>query len=134
MKELQRADLIFPELSYQIVGTCFDVFNELGYGHKEKYYQNALEIEFKNKKITFRPQVRADLIYKGTKIGTYIFDFVIDNKVVVELKVGARFKKRDYKQVKNYLVESKLKLGLLVRFDESGVTFSRVLPPPFVDS
>ncbi len=133
MKEVKKEDLIFPELSYKIIGTCFDVFNELGFGHKEKFYENALAIEFANKSLTFKKQVKADLIYKGAKIGIYIFDFVIDDKIVVELKVGVRFKKRDYDQIKNYLVQSGLKLGVLVRFDESGVTFARVLPPSFVD-
>lgn len=129
MKDLIKDDLVFPELSYKIVGTCFDVFNELGFGHRENYYQKALELEFKNKQLKFTPQVRVDLIYKGMKIGNYIFDFVIDDKVVVELKVGTRFKKRDYEQVKGYLIQSGLKLGMLIRFDESGVTFARVLAP-----
>lgn len=133
MKNLQKPDLIFPELSYEIIGTCFNVYNQLGFGHKEKYYHNAIEIELKNRKIAFKSQVRTNLFYKENKIGTYVFDLIIDNKVVVELKVGTHFKSQDYKQLKSYLIQSGLGLGLLVRFDDRGVTFSRVLPPSFVD-
>ena len=129
MKAPKRQDLIYPELSYKIIGTCFDIFNELGFGHKEKYYQKALEVEFGNKAIRYQSQVKSDLFFKENKVGLYYFDFLIDDKIIVELKTGSRFKKRDYEQVKSYLVQSKLKLGILVRFDESGVTFSRVLLP-----
>jgi len=131
VKTLNRLDFIYPELSYKIIGACFDVFNELGFGHKEKYYQNALEVEFGSKAIRYQSQVRSNLFFKGNKVGLYYFDFLIDDKIVVELKVGSRFKKRDYEQVKSYLVQSKLKLGILVRFAEDNTTPPRILSPNY---
>ncbi|MFH1089762.1 MAG: GxxExxY protein [Candidatus Uhrbacteria bacterium] len=126
---IHRQDLVEPELSYEIVGACFDVFNEFGSGHPEKVYQKALEIAFEERKLKFEKQKYSPLIFKTIKVGSFFYDFVIENKIVVEIKVDKKFKVNDYKQLKTYLVDSKLPLGILVRFSEDGVTFCRILPP-----
>ena|SRR3989338_4178453 len=126
---LKKKDLLFPELSYQIVGACFDAYNEIGSGHKEKYYQKAVAVHLKLRSFKFKEQASFPIMVKEQAIGNYFFDFVVDDSVVVELKVGRRYRKQDYEQIKRYLSHSKIGLGLLVRFDESGVTFQRVLRP-----
>ena len=68
---LKRKDLIYPELSYQIVGVLFDVWNEVGFGHKEKFYQNAVSIGLKNIKLNFGEQVPMKVYYKNKKIGLF---------------------------------------------------------------
>ena len=62
-------------------------------------------------------------------VGRYFLDFVIDDKIVIELKVGDRLKKQDFDQIKQYLAKTGLKLGLLARFGKNGVTIHRVLKP-----
>jgi hypothetical protein len=65
MITLKRQDLIYPELSYKIIGCAFDVYNSLGSGHHEKYYQRALSEAFSNQKLSFHQQVHFPLSYKG---------------------------------------------------------------------
>ncbi len=71
MKELVRKDILHPELSYKIVGCAFDVYNSLGGGHHEKYYQRALSEAFLNQNLSFHQQVHFPLNYKGKIIGRF---------------------------------------------------------------
>src|ERR1039458_8996861 len=97
--KLLRDDLIYPELSYQIVGILFSVFNELGYGYKEKYYQRAVSQELDRAGLPFEEQICFPVIFKGEVIGKQFFDFLIDGKVILELKQGNRFSRNDITQV-----------------------------------
>lgn len=93
-KDLKRKDLIYPDLSYQIVGILFDVWNELGPGHHENYYQKAVSIGFKNCGLDFREQVYTPLVFKEEKVGSYYLDFLIEDKIVLEIKKGDRFSRK----------------------------------------
>jgi GxxExxY protein len=119
--------LIYPELSYRIIGIIYKVYNELGGGYQEKYYQKALVLEFKKEKIKFKEKVLFPLKYQDKEIGKYYLDFLIEDKIVLELKVGNRFYSRDYKQILAYLKNTGLKLGLLLLFTKRGVKFKRIL-------
>lgn len=121
------AKLIYPDLSYQIVGLLFNIYNKIGGGYQEKYYQRALRLELNKQKIKFREQERIDLKYEERAIGNYFIDFVIDNKIVLEIKVTPRFYIRDIKQVIGYLKSTGLKLGILASFTKDGVKFKRVI-------
>ncbi len=124
---LKKQNILYPELSYKIVGLCFDVYNEIGGDHKENYIQRALSVAFKNEGLKIREQISVPLEYQGVKVGKYILDFIIDDLIVVELKVSGRFKKQDFDQLSKYLKNSGLKLGILVRFSSEGVVFHRVV-------
>lgn len=119
--------IIYPKLSYQIVGCLFEVYNKLGSNHREKFYQKALAQELKLNKIPFREQIYYKFSYKGTPIGQLYFDFLIDNKIILELKSGLYFRKKDFEQLLDYLKSSKLKLGILACFAKDGMKFHRVL-------
>jgi len=95
--------LVYPQLSYKIVGILFTVFNELGYGYQEKYYQKAVAKILRENKIEFKEQVYAPLEFKGERIGGYYLDFLIDNKLILEIKKGDRFLKTNIEQVYSYL-------------------------------
>jgi GxxExxY protein len=124
---LQRDDLVYPKLSYKIVGILFDVYNELGYGFDEKTYQKAVAIAFKDSKIKFQEQVHAPLAYRGNKVGLNFFDFFIDDRVVLELKKGDRFSKTHIDQVYKYLMSKDLKLGILAYFSPRKLLFKRIV-------
>lgn len=121
-------ELIHGELSYKIVGVLFRVYNELGGGHLEKYYQKAISIALKEHNIPFQEQVPAPLAFASQKIGRYFLDFVIDNKIVLEIKAHHGFFPRDFRQVTAYLQATDLHLAILAAFTRSGVIFQRVLP------
>ena len=127
MKKESKSILIFPELSYKIVGLLFDVHNQLGGGHREKYYYKALRILFKKHKLAFKEQLNSPLNFNGNKIGDYFMDFLIENQIVLEIKTGERFKMKDINQVYSYLKSSNLKLGILANFTKGGIRFKRIL-------
>lgn len=119
--------VIYPQLSYEIIGLVYKVYNEIGPGYQEKYYQRALALELKKEKIKFKENVFVSLTYQNKDIGRYYLDFLIENKIVLELKVGVRFYHRDYKQILAYLQKTNLKLGILVLFTKDGVKFKRII-------
>ncbi len=126
-KKLLRDDIIYPELSYQIIGILFSVFNSLGYGYKEKYYQKAIANELETAKLTFKEQVPFAISFHDKIIGRHFLDFLIDGKVVLEIKQGDRLSRSDMTQVTGYLRTTGLKLAILARFSRKGLIFKRII-------
>ena len=124
---IKRKDLIYPELCYKIVGTLFNVYNEIGTGHKENYYQKAIAIALQEQKIEFKEQVYCPLKFNGKLVGKYFLDFLIDRKIVLEIKKGNLFLKRNLDQVYEYLKVNNLKLGIIANFTRNGVKFKRIV-------
>lgn len=123
----EEGKVVYKELSYELVGILYDVYNELGYGHPERYYQKAIADELKRHNLPFKQQVPFSLKYKGQIIGRYFLDFLIDDKIVLELKKDGRFPKKNIEQVKSYLQATNMKLAILANFTPEGVKFLRVL-------
>ena len=117
------------ELSYKVIGVMYEVYNELGYGYQEKYYGKAIEKSFLRSGIKFRSQVPYKIVFKGEVVGRYFLDFLVENKIVVEIKKGRYFSKRNIEQVKGYLRATKLQLAILVNFTPNNIKFFRVLNP-----
>lgn len=125
--KLKRQDLVYPELSYKIMGCAFEVYNELGFGHAEKFYQRAMAIQLKKEGIQFKEQVYTPLKFKGEVIGKQYFDFLIEDKVIIELKKNSNFSKGNIDQVKQYLQTSKLQLAILINFSPTSVVSRRIV-------
>lgn len=125
--KLIRKDLIYPELSYEIIGILFDVFKELGPGHKEKYYQNAIYNTLIKKGYHVQRELYIPLLYQGEKVDSYYLDFLINEKIVLEIKKGDYFKKNSIDQILQYLKTTNLSLGILAQFTSSGVRTKRIL-------
>ena len=119
--------IIYKEESYIILGCCFDIFNEIGPGHRENTYQSALKEKFTSKNINFKEQVYMPVQIDGKTIAKNYFDFLVYDKIVIEIKKGDGFFRRDIEQLYSYLSVSKLKLGILVNFTSTGVKHKRVL-------
>lgn len=121
-------NLIYKEEAYKIVGCCMEVHKELGRGFNEVVYGDALEIEFKNRKIEYSREKKFNIIYKGEILQRYYkADFVIYDKIILEIKAINTLSKSDYKQTINYLATSKLKLALLINFGEDSLIYKRVV-------
>ena len=103
------SELYFPELSYLIVGICFNAQNKLGRFAREAQYGDFIENELAEKNIKY---VREYPI-PGTKDRV---DFLIDKKIIVELKSKRYILKKDYSQIQRYLHALDIKLSLLVNF------------------
>ncbi|MEK7654364.1 MAG: GxxExxY protein [Patescibacteria group bacterium] len=125
---IKEADkIVLPELSYQVVGAAFDVFNELGWGYTEKDYQGALVEELKSLGLESQREVYIPLEYKAQNIGKYFADFIVDKKILLELKVVQKFGYVHTQQVLTYLRSAGLKLGILLYFTKEGVKYRRIL-------
>lgn len=125
--QLQRKDLVYPELSYKVIGILFEVFNELGPGLQERYYQRAVAACLQSIRIPFIEQARSPLEFQNRPIGFGVLDFLIDDKIVLELKRGNRFLKQAIDQVQTYLKTSNHQLGIIANFTSHGVTYKRIL-------
>jgi GxxExxY protein len=126
MEEI-KTKLIYSDLSYRVIGILFEVHNNLGTGYQEKYYQKAISSELKKHGLKFQEQVKCPLFYKDERLGNYFLDFLIEDKLVLEIKKADRFSKRNITQVFAYLKATGLKLGLLANFDRSGVKIKRIV-------
>ena len=124
---IQKQDLIYPELSYKLVGLAYNVFNELGHGHLEKIYQKAYAKELKEAGILFKEQAPYQVIYKEEVIGNNYLDFLIEEKVIIELKRSDFYSKKYIDQVSNYIKVSNLKLAILINFTTNGVRIKRIV-------
>src|ERR1035438_2905693 len=110
---------IYKEESFKIIGCCMEVHRELGKGHDEVIYKDALEIEFQRQGIPFKREQNYQLTYKGVVLPhKYFADFVVLDKIILEAKAIECLTDSHVKQTLNYLAASKLRLGLLVNFGE----------------
>ncbi|OHA21471.1 MAG: hypothetical protein A2849_03365 [Candidatus Taylorbacteria bacterium RIFCSPHIGHO2_01_FULL_51_15] len=121
------ADLVEKELSYQVNGVLFDVYNELGGGYPEKYYQRAIALALAKKKITFQEQLMIPLAYEGASIGRFFLDFLIDGRLILEIKSAPKLYPRDQKQILSYLQRHHIQIGILANFHRQELQIKRIL-------
>lgn len=103
------------------------VWDELGPGHLEKVYQKSFAIVLRNNNRKFQEQVYYSLKFKNEIVGKGFLDFLIDDKIIVELKKDGNFSKTNIEQVLNYLKLSNLKLAILINFTKEGIKFKRIV-------
>ena len=108
--------LIHEELTREILGAFYTVYNEFGYGFLENVYKNALCIELQVRKLEFRREVPTEILYLGSCVGSYKMDLLVDDRVLVEVKSSIAIGEADNRQLFNYLRASKLQVGLLLHF------------------
>jgi GxxExxY protein len=122
-------DVLFKDESYQIMGACFEVYTEKGCGFVEAVYQECLEIELDLRSIPFKAQPQLQLSYKNHPLKQkFIPDFLLFDKVVVELKAVKELNDEHRAQVFNYLKATGFRLGLLINFGHfPKVQFERIV-------
>ncbi len=126
-KTPEREGLLYADLSYEIVGALYDTFKQLGSGLPEKYYYAVVAKKLKERGLTYQQQLKVNINGLPVQLGRFYVDFVVEDKIVLELKTGNRFLKKDIDQIMNYLRQSKLELGILARFTQQGVITKRLL-------
>ncbi|MFH1440668.1 MAG: GxxExxY protein [Candidatus Omnitrophota bacterium] len=108
--------MLYEDLTYKIRGAFYEVYNTLGPGFKEEIYHKALIKEFKLCGIAFIEKKRLSIVYKEEKVGVYEPDFIIDDKVIIEIKSVLIMPKIFDTQLYYYLKGTNYKLGFLVNF------------------
>lgn len=126
-KRIVKTDLIYPELSYKIVGALFEASNKLGFGYGEKFYQRAIAEVFACQKTPFKKEQKLEITLSGGSKIVVFADFLIDDKIILETKRGERFLKNNIEQIASYLKAANLRLGILANFTKNGVQFKRIL-------
>ena len=113
------------ELSRQILGIAFAVHNELGPGLLERCYHEAFCLELGIAEIPYVSQKKYQVTYKGEKIGDYIADLVVNNKILLELKSAIELHQSMDYQILNYLRLSNWRVGYLINFHGPKVVWKR---------
>lgn len=123
------ADLKYKDITEKIIGASFDVHSFLGNGFQEVIYQRALAWEMKQRDLEFAREIEQDIFYKDLQkpIGTRRADFVVEGKVLVELKAIIQLEDVHLAQALNYLKAYKLEVGLLINFGSKSLTFKRLI-------
>ncbi len=115
-------NLIYREEVYAIIGTCFEVYNEMGSGFLEDVYQESLERELELRNLPFEAKPKLPIYYKGKLLTKkYEPDFVLHSKIIMEIKAVKALTDEHRAQVHNYLKASNFKVGLLVNFGKAQV-------------
>jgi GxxExxY protein len=125
-----NSDLVYPELSYQLVGLAMEVHNELGNIYQEKHYQKLFEEKLKKLGIPYEKEKQMLIKTRdNSEIGEFFADFIVDNKVLLEFKRVNFIHYNDIKQVLRYLDAAKLKLGIVLNFKLNKLQYRRVINP-----
>ena len=103
-----------------------EVHRQLGSGFQEVVYQRCLAIEFEAAGLRFEREIEHPIYYKGTEVGTRRADFIVDERIVVELKALRALEDAHIVQAKNYLHAYELELGLLINFGGASLEFRRI--------
>ena len=110
--------ILYEELSYKVRGCLFEVYNRLGTGFKETIYHNVLAKELRLKNISYESQKQLVIHYKEEKVGFYKPDFIIDTKIILEIKALPEITNVAENQLYNYLKATQYKVGFLVNFGD----------------
>ena len=118
---------LYQDLTEKIIGAAMEVHNTLHNGFLESVYEEAMAIESELQNISFERQKPIDVLYKGKLAKQFFCDFVIENKVLVELKSIKKLTETENAQVLNYLKATNLSLALLLNFGNSSLEFKRLI-------
>ena len=111
-----QRQLLEERLTRRVLRVFFDVYNELGWGLLESVYSNALEIAFEEAGIAARREAALPVHFRGRRVGDFRADFVVEDRVIVEIKAGRALDAAHEAQLDNYLRASGIEVGLLLHF------------------
>ena len=122
------SNILYKDESYQIVGVLFDVYNNLGSGFSEIVYKDAIEYEFQHLEIPYSREKEYFVNYKDVVLPHKFYaDFVVFDKIILELKCVENFHAKHISQCLNYLKVSKCKLAILANFQKDSLDYKRVV-------
>ena len=121
------AEILYKELSYDIIGAAMEVHRVLGAGFLEAVYEAALVLELLARGIPFERQRRLAVYYKGQVIGDYVADLVVDGKIILELKAVSRISDAHRAQAHHYLAATGLRLAIILNFGAQSLEYERIV-------
>ena len=127
MRIANKEKIIYPELSYKINGILFAAQNDLGCFCNEKQYGDAIEQLLLENNIKYKREKELPPFFHGEQGGRNVVDFLIEDKILLELKAKRMITREDYYQVRRYLESLNLKLGILANFRDKYLKPKRIL-------
>jgi GxxExxY protein len=125
-RPLTGPNVIFPELSFEIMSVVYEVHNQLGPGYPEEIYQRAAAMEFTLRKVPIEEQKVIPVMYKGKQMGVFRLDMVVDGKIILEFKAVSELNDLFKQQTLSYLKATGLKLGILINFGVARIEYVRI--------
>lgn len=116
----------FQEITEKVIGAAMKVHSALGNGFQEVIYQRALAIELEEMNVKFKRELEMPIFYRGRNIGTRRVDFLVEDKIMVELKAIIQLENVHLAQAKNYLEAYNIQVGLLINFGSISLQFKRL--------
>ena len=121
------AEILYKELSFAIVGAAIEVHKAMGGAFLEAVYQRALAYELTLRKIPFEQQKLLPVYYKGQLVGEYRADFVVDGKIIVEIKAASAITGEHESQALNYLAATGYRLAIILNFGAASLQHKRIV-------
>ena len=118
--------MTLDETTYKINGCAMKVHNYLGNGFQEVIYQRCLAIELEKAQLVFGREIEQPIFYEGIEVGSRRADFIVENKVIVELKALINLEDVHLAQAKNYVVAYDFPIGLLINFGAKSLQFKKI--------
>ncbi|MBU4370064.1 GxxExxY protein [Candidatus Parcubacteria bacterium] len=119
-------ELIYPNLSYKLTGIFYKIHNNLGRFYRERHYADEIERLFKDNKLSYKREFELSKLDKNNIKGNRV-DFVVEDKIIVDIKAKKFITKEDYYQMLRYLKVANLKLGLIVNFRNTYLKPKRIV-------
>ena len=116
----------YQELTHKIIGCAMVVHSKFGPGYMEVVYQRSLAVEFDEQDLMFARELSIDMHYKDKKVGARRVDFLVEDKVLVEIKAVSQLENVHLAQAKNYLEAFNMDVGLLINFGSTKLQFNRL--------
>jgi len=126
-EEMHPVHLLHREVTEKIIGAAFEVHQQLGYGFLERVYQRALQVELIRRGCRVEIEKRIQVLYKAVVVGDYDADLLVDDCVIVEIKVAAEYDKHDEAQLLNELKATGNKVGMFLNFGRTKVAHKRLI-------
>jgi GxxExxY protein len=125
--QTRTGNLIHGGVTERIIGAAFEVHRTLGFGFLERVYQRALQAELILLGSNAETERALTVRYKNAIVGEYYADLVVDDGVIVELKVASKYNPADEAQLLNELKATGMRVGLLINFGREGVEYKRLV-------
>jgi len=120
-------DILYKDLSYQIIGLAMEVHRKLGYGFLEKVYENSLMILYRKEGIRSEQQYPIKVYFDRKVVGNYVADILIENKIIIELKCVEKINNIHKAQALNYLKATRMRLAIILNFAKDKLQYERLV-------
>jgi GxxExxY protein len=122
------------DITRRVIGAAMHVYNKLGSGFNEALYDRAMCVALDMQQLGFESQKSVEIFFEGASVGLYYLDFLVEGKVVVELKALPELNSSHLAQTITYLTGTGCQVGLLINFGTNKLEWRRVFPPVHVQA